>query len=56
MMPEGFRAVGEWYDEFLQVTDAEVTELLTAARGFAEERAQREKKGLGSGLDEELPR
>jgi putative phosphoribosyl transferase len=56
MMPEGFRAVGEWYEEFPQVTDDEVTGLLAAARGLAQERAEGEKKGLGSGLDEELPR
>lgn len=53
MMPEGFRAVGEWYDEFPQVTDAEVTELLVRARGFVEER---KGGGLGGGLNEELPR
>jgi putative phosphoribosyl transferase len=45
MMPERFRAVGEWYEEFPQVAEAEVIELLAAARRLAEERAEGEKKG-----------
>jgi predicted phosphoribosyltransferase len=32
MMPEPFRAVGLWYETFGQTTDAEVVELLEAAR------------------------
>jgi predicted phosphoribosyltransferase len=31
MFPEHFCAVGEWYDDFSQTTDAEVEELLNAA-------------------------
>ncbi|HEY3459248.1 MAG TPA: phosphoribosyltransferase, partial [Casimicrobiaceae bacterium] len=30
--PEPFRAVGLWYDDFTQTTDAEVRALLDAAR------------------------
>jgi predicted phosphoribosyltransferase len=37
--------VGEWYEEFPQVAEAEVIELLAAARRLAEERAEGEKKG-----------
>lgn len=32
MTPEPFRAVGEWYEDFSQVTDEEVRELLDRAR------------------------
>jgi putative phosphoribosyl transferase len=32
MMPENFQAVGEWYEDFSQTTDSEVTRLLQAAR------------------------
>lgn len=35
LAPHGFRAVGLWYDDFDQTTDAEVLELLEEARGFA---------------------
>lgn len=31
MMPEDFRAVGQWYEDFSQTTDAEVTQLLGLA-------------------------
>jgi putative phosphoribosyl transferase len=31
--PEPFRAVGMWYDDFSQTTDADVHDLLAAARG-----------------------
>jgi predicted phosphoribosyltransferase len=30
--PEGFHAVGLWYEDFAQITDDEVRQLLTAAR------------------------
>ena len=33
LLPEGFRAVGEWYEEFSQTTDQEVRELLSRAKG-----------------------
>lgn len=36
LAPEAFRAVGEWYDWFPQVSDAEVTELLAEAGRRAE--------------------
>lgn len=32
---EDFEAVGQWYDDFSQTTDAEVTSLLLQARSFA---------------------
>lgn len=32
LQPDGFRAVGEWYDDFTQTTDEEVVRLLAAAR------------------------
>ena len=38
MQPEEFAAVGQWYEDFGQTTDAEVTELL--ARAAAPETAQ----------------
>lgn len=37
MVPDDFRAVGQWYEDFTQTTDAEVTQLL--ARAGAEEPA-----------------
>lgn len=33
MIPEDFRAVGQWYENFQQTTDAEVTRLLAHAAG-----------------------
>jgi len=39
MMPEQFRAVGQWYEDFGQTTDAEVTQLL--AKASAREPAQK---------------
>ena len=39
MMPERFRAVGQWYEDFGQTTDAEVTQLL--AKASAREPAQK---------------
>jgi putative phosphoribosyl transferase len=35
-MPEPFRAVGLWYDDFSQTTDDEVRELLDTARRAGE--------------------
>lgn len=32
MMPEDFRAVGQWYEDFAQTSDAEVSDLLKRAR------------------------
>ena len=32
MRPERFHGVGEWYEDFSQTSDAEVTELLERAR------------------------
>ena len=32
MTPEDFQAVGQWYEDFSQTTDAEVTRLLEQAR------------------------
>lgn len=32
LQPDRFRAVGEWYDSFLQTSDAEVLELLSGGR------------------------
>jgi putative phosphoribosyl transferase len=32
LLPENFRAVGQWYDDFSQTTDAEVASLLAATR------------------------
>lgn len=34
MLPEDFYAVGQWYEDFSEVTDAEVTLLLREARRF----------------------
>jgi predicted phosphoribosyltransferase len=31
VVPHEFRAVGQWYENFSQTTDAEVTQLLTRA-------------------------
>jgi putative phosphoribosyl transferase len=31
MLPEDFRAVGQWYEDFAQTTDAEVTQVLAEA-------------------------
>ena len=31
LQPDEFRAVGQWYDDFSQTTDAEVTQLLAKA-------------------------
>jgi len=39
MMPEQFRAVGQWYEDFGQTTDDEVAQLL--AKASARERAQK---------------
>ena len=33
LIPDDFRAVGQWYEDFLQTPDAEVVRLLAAARG-----------------------
>ena len=35
MTPESFSGVGEWYQDFSQTSDAEVTDLLLRARAFA---------------------
>ena len=32
IMPEDFRAVGQWYEDFAQTSDAEVSDLLKSAR------------------------
>jgi putative phosphoribosyl transferase len=32
MVPDDFRAVGQWYEDFTQTTDAEVTRLLAEAK------------------------
>lgn len=36
--PDDFHAVGQWYDDFTQTTDEEVTELLQLAQGLGEHR------------------
>jgi putative phosphoribosyl transferase len=48
--PEPFQAVGQWYDEFPQTTDAEVRELLERAHA---ERAKtsRSKRNTGDRAD-----
>ncbi|WP_067975145.1 phosphoribosyltransferase family protein [Nocardiopsis trehalosi] len=54
--PENFRAVGEWYRDFTQLSDADVTSALESARGpagGAAERAVRIRAG-GTDLDGEL--
>lgn len=33
LMPDNFRAIGAWYDDFAQTSDAEVVRLLADARG-----------------------
>jgi predicted phosphoribosyltransferase len=33
--PEPFRAVGQWYEDFAQTTDEEVSRLLSLARSHA---------------------
>lgn len=43
--PEPFYAVGLWYEEFGQITDAEVTQLLTEAQFSAGDRAGKSGKG-----------
>ena len=37
--PDRFRAIGEWYDDFSQVSDAEVTGLLATACGAVTDRS-----------------
>lgn len=44
--PEPFRAVGLWYDDFSQTTDAEVRDLLERAAGAQDERAEPATNGL----------
>ena len=39
MTPELFSGVGEWYQDFSQTSDAEVTNLLERARSFAASRS-----------------
>ena len=34
MTPERFHGVGQWYDDFAQTSDEEVTDLLERARAF----------------------
>lgn len=43
MTPAQFMAVGEWYEDFAQVSDEEVTALLEAASGFGLRAAQAPK-------------
>ena len=38
MLPEDFRAVGQWYEDFPQTPDGEVTALLSKAAGLARPR------------------
>jgi predicted phosphoribosyltransferase len=47
-MPERFRAVGQWYDDFRQTTDGEVLELLALARA----RGPREEVESVDGVEE----
>ena len=41
MTPELFYGVGEWYEDFSQTSDAEVTDLLERARSYTATRRRR---------------
>jgi putative phosphoribosyl transferase len=45
MTPELFSGVGEWYQDFSQTSDAEVTNLLERARSFAASRSAADAGG-----------
>jgi len=51
VVPEGFRAVGECYEDFHEMTDDEVTDLLAAAAGAAGDEAARPPFGPTTGAD-----
>jgi predicted phosphoribosyltransferase len=43
LTPDQFRAVGDWYDEFNQTTDDEVTSLLRSATPEVAQEVDEEK-------------
>ncbi|GAA4896614.1 alpha/beta family hydrolase [Streptomyces coeruleoprunus] len=47
--PDWFSAVGQWYDDFSQTSDDEVTRLLAESRGTGPESGPRAEPGAGPG-------
>ena len=54
--PYPFAAIGQWYDDFRQTSDAEVSDLLDRARQQHEDRGGRSSSADGDGDQDAAPR